>query len=73
MMTLLVFLPIDRQLLIACIIPASAPTAAATALFATIYRQNVLLATHTITLTTILSIITMPLLILAADTVRYFM
>lgn len=64
----LVFLPIERDLLIACIIPACAPTAAATALFATRYRQNVLLATHTIAITTILSIISMPLLILIADT-----
>lgn len=63
----LVFLPIERDLLIACIIPACAPTAAATALFATRYRQNVLLATHTIAITTILSIITMPLMILISD------
>lgn len=63
----LVFLPIERDLLIACIIPACAPTAAATALFATRYRQNVLLATHTIAITTILSIVTMPLMILISD------
>lgn len=66
---LLAFLPLDRTLLIACIIPASAPVAATTALFATRFRQNTLLATHQISMTTILSIITMPLMILLSDLV----
>lgn len=68
---LLAFLPLERTLLIACIIPASAPVAATTALFATRFRQNSLLATHQISITTILSIITMPLLILLSDLILY--
>ena len=70
MLAALAFLPLDRSLLIACVIPASAPAAAATALFATRFRQNALLATHVVSLTTMLSIVSMPLMILLADTLR---
>lgn len=58
---------LDRDLILACLIPACAPTAAGAVLFATRYRQNVALATHTIALTTLLSIVSIPLLIFMTD------
>lgn len=55
---------VDRTLALSCLIPAAAPSAAATAIFATRYQQDTDLATQLVTLSTLLSIITMPLMIL---------
>ena len=68
-MGILALLPIEtgRTLFLACLIPAAAPTAAATALFATRHDQDNLLATRTVALSTLLSVVSIPALILAAD------
>lgn len=66
-MLILSLLPLDRELVLSCLIPAAAPTAAATALFAAKYRQDTSLASQVIGLTTLLSIITIPLMILLSD------
>lgn len=63
----LIPLDIDRTLILACIIPAAAPTAAGASLFATRHDQNALLASRTIALSTLLSILTIPALILLSD------
>ncbi len=60
----LVLARVDFEVLTACLIPASAPTAAAAALFATRYEQDSTLASHLVALSTLLSIITMPALIM---------
>lgn len=70
MLGILSLFNLDRVLLLACLIPAMAPAAAATALFATRYDQDNLLATKIITLSTLFSIITMPLMILLSDVIR---
>lgn len=72
MLGILSLFNLDRVLLLACLIPAMAPTAAATALFATRYDQDNLLATKIITLSTLFSIITMPLMILLSDVIKQF-
>ena len=63
---LVILLPfrLEYELLAACLIPASAPTAAACALFATRYEQDAALASHLVALSTLLSIVTMPAIIL---------
>lgn len=63
----LVPLPLDRTLILACLIPAAAPTAAGASLFATRHDQDTLLAGRTIALSTLLSIVTIPALILLSD------
>ncbi len=57
----------ERDLLLACVIPASAPAAATTALFSDRFGQDTGLASSIVTVTTLVSIVTMPLLILAAS------
>jgi hypothetical protein len=64
---LMLMLPLSIDLFISCVIPASAPAAAATVLFASKYRRNSVLASCAISMTTILSIITMPFMIIVAD------
>jgi hypothetical protein len=71
MLLMLYLLPLDRELRLACLIPAAAPTAAVTALFAVRFEQDRQLATQTITLSTLFSIITLPLLILLSDWLGY--
>ncbi len=66
-MIFLHLLPISRELVLACLIPVAAPTATATALFATRYDQDINLATRTIAFTTLFSIITIPLLLAVSD------
>ena len=58
---------LERDLLLACVIPASAPAAATTALFSDRFGQDTGLASSIVTVTTLVSIVTMPLLILAAS------
>lgn len=60
-------LPLDRTLFLACVIPAAAPTAAGATLFATRYNQDTLLATRTVALSTLLSVLTIPFMILLAE------
>ncbi|NLO35894.1 MAG: AEC family transporter [Clostridiaceae bacterium] len=63
----LLLIPLDRVLALSILIPAAAPAAAATAIFAGRYKQDTTLATQLVTVTTFLSILTMPLLILVHD------
>ena len=58
---------LERDLLLACVIPASAPAAATTALFSDRFGQDTGLASSIVTVTTLVSIVTMPLLILVAS------
>ena len=57
----------ERILFLACVIPAAAPTAAGVALFATRHDQNTMLATRNIAFSTLLSVLSIPLLILLSD------
>jgi len=66
-MVILSLLPLDRVLVLSCLIPAAAPTAAAAGLFSTRFRQDTALAAQMIGLTTLLSIVTIPLMILLSD------
>jgi len=63
---------LNRELILACLIPACAPVAAGTVLFATRYRQDAALATHTLAMTTLFSIVSMPLLIFLTDLLAGF-
>ena len=50
-------------LLTACVIAASAPCAAATTMFATRYQQDTALSVNLVSMTTLLSVVTMPLVV----------
>ncbi len=67
MMIPLSLIPMSREVALACLIPAAAPTAAVTALFATRYKQDAGLASQIIALSTLASIISIPLLIMVFD------
>ena len=71
MLLILSLFGLDRTVLLACLIPAMAPTAAAATLFATRYDQDAALATKSIALTTLLSVLTMPLLIFCSDILNH--
>lgn len=70
MLALLSLFDLDRTVLLSCLIPAMAPTAAAATLFATRFEQDAALATRTVALTTLLSIATMPLMIFFSDLIK---
>jgi malate permease and related proteins len=72
MMLALSLFHLERTVLLACLIPAMAPVAASTTLFSTRYDQDAALATKTVALSTLLSIVTMPLLILCSDLLNGF-
>lgn len=63
-------LDLDRVLFMACVIPAAAPTAAAATLFATRHNQDTMLATRMVALSTLLSILSIPALILLGDVLQ---
>ncbi len=67
MLLILSQFPIDRTLLMSCLIPAMAPTAAAATLFATRYKQDVATSTRMIALSTLFSILTMPVILMLTD------
>lgn len=54
---------IDKTIIVAFIIASSAPTAATTTMFAAKYNRDVELSVSTVTATTIVSIVTMPLVV----------
>lgn len=60
---------IEKTVLVTAVIAASAPTAAITSMFAIKYRQDIDLSVSMISLSTILSLITMPLLVGLAQTI----
>ena len=57
---------LDRTLILALVIPAAAPVAAMTSMFAARYERDVDLSAALVSLTTLLSIVTMPVLIALA-------
>lgn len=59
----------DRAIFIACLVPSSAPVAGATTLFATKFGGDAELASKLMAVTTLFSIITMPLFIILANLV----
>jgi hypothetical protein len=59
--------PMDATAFVSCIIPLSAPAAAATTMFAVIYGQDSKLSVGIVSTSTLLSIITMPLMIVLAQ------
>ncbi len=65
----MVFLKADKELLIATTIVASAPVATMTTMFASKYEQDVELSVNLVALSTLLSIITMPVLVALAQSV----
>ena len=54
---------IKGPLLVACVVAASAPSAAATTMFATKYGQDTTLSVNMVSLSTLISMITMPLVV----------
>ncbi len=66
MLALIFYLAQDKTLFFASVITASAPTATNTILFATKYRQDVNTAVQTVILTTLLTIISIPLIMALA-------
>jgi len=66
MLALIFYLAQDKTLFFASVITASAPTATNTILFATKYRQDVNTAVQTVILTTLLTIVTIPLIMALA-------
>lgn len=63
------FSPIDRTLLIATTIAASAPSAALTTMFSVKFNRDTALSVKLVSLSTIISILTMPLMVALADTI----
>lgn len=64
---LMVLLDLPRVLAVACLIPSGAPTGVSSTLFANRYHRDVRLSNQSVLLTTLLSILTVPLLILILD------
>lgn len=60
---------VKGEILIACTVAASAPTAATTTMFATKFSRDVELSVNLVSITTMLSIITMPIIIALAKTI----
>ena len=58
----------DHTLLVAATIAASAPTAALATVLAVQYRRDVVLSVELVALTTLVSVVTMPLIVALADT-----
>ena len=57
----------DRTLLVATVIAAAAPTAAITTMFAVQHQRDITLSVELVSLTTLASVITMPLVVALAD------
>ena len=64
-------LGLDKTMIIAYVIACSAPTAATTTMFAAKFNRDVELSVSVVAASTILSIITMPLIVSLAWTVVY--
>lgn len=67
MLAILLALGVKGVPLIACIVAASAPTAAASTMFAIKFERDTLCSVNSVTLTTLLSLITMPLFVALAQ------
>ena len=62
-------LNVDPTIMIACVIASSAPTAATTTMFAAKYGRDVELSVSIVASTTLVSIITMPLIVALAQSI----
>lgn len=62
-------LNVDQTIMIACVIASSAPTAATTTMFAAKYGRDVELSVSIVASTTLVSIITMPLIVALAQSI----
>lgn len=62
-------LGVDKTIMIACVIASAAPTAATTTMFAAKYDRDVELSVSTVASTTLVSIITMPLVVALAQSI----
>lgn len=60
---------VDDTILVTCIIAGSAPTAATTTMFAAKYNRDIELSVSVVAATTLVSIITMPLVVALAQTI----
>ena len=67
----MVSLKLDKTMMIAFVIACSAPTAASTTMFAAKFNRDVELSVGVVAASTILSIITMPLIVSLAWTIVY--
>lgn len=63
------WLHIDPTITVVCTIAAAAPTAANTAMFATLYDRDAELGAQLLSITTVLSIATLPILVALAQTI----
>lgn len=62
------FLGVDKTIMIACVIASSAPTAATTTMFSAKFNRDTELSVNIVAATTLLSILTMPIVIAFAQT-----
>ncbi len=60
---------LDKTIMVTCAVAASAPTATNTAMFATLYGRNAELGAQMVSVATLISLITMPLIISLAQTI----
>lgn len=60
---------VDDTILVTCVIAGAAPTAATTTMFAAKYNRNIELSVSIVAATTLVSIITMPLVVALAQTI----
>ena len=68
-MTVMWLLKVDSTIMIACVIASSAPTAATTTMFAAKYDRDVELSVSIVASTTLVSIITMPIIVALAQSI----
>ena len=68
-LAMMYFAKIDLTVAVVCTIAAAAPTAANTAMFATLYDKDAELGAQLMSVSTLLSLITLPLLVALAETI----
>lgn len=62
---------LDGMLLAACIVDIAAPVAAATTMFSTLFRQDSETAANLVSISTLLSVLTLPIMVALAQSVFY--
>lgn len=63
------FAKVDTTVMVVCTIAAAAPTAANTAMFATLYGKDAELGAQIMSVSTLLSLFTLPLLVAFAQSI----
>lgn len=61
------FFPLDSTMLVSCIVNAATPIAAAATMFGTLYRQDSKTAANLVSISTILSVLTLPVMVAIAQ------